>query len=135
MKPTRTTLTPEEMPRKWYNILPDLPVPLPPPLNPGTKQPISPSDLEVIFPKALIKQEVSQDNYIDIPEEVLQAYMMANRPSPLQRAVRLRSDTRARTSLSTRLRTAACVAAPDGAQRTVTIASIRSRLLAMTSCE
>jgi len=89
MKPTRTTLTPEEMPRKWYNILPDLPVPLPPPLNPGTKQPISPSDLEVIFPKALIRQEVSQDNYIDIPEEVLQAYMMANRPSPLQRAVRL----------------------------------------------
>jgi len=89
MKPTRTTLTPEEMPRKWYNILPDLPVPLPPPLNPGTKQPISPSDLEVIFPKGLIRQEVSQDNYIDIPEEVLQAYMMANRPSPLQRAVRL----------------------------------------------
>ena len=89
MKPTRTTLTPEEMPRKWYNILPDLPVPLPPPLNPGTKKPISPSDLEVIFPKGLIRQEVSQDNYIDIPEEVLQAYMMANRPSPLQRAVRL----------------------------------------------
>jgi len=77
------------MPRKWYNILPDLPVPLPPPLNPGTKQPISPSDLEVIFPKGLIRQEVSQDNYIDIPDEVLQAYMMANRPSPLQRAVRL----------------------------------------------
>jgi len=89
MKPTRTTLTAEEMPRKWYNILPDLPVPLPPPLNPGTKKPISPSDLEVIFPKGLIRQEVSQDNYIDIPEEVLQAYMMANRPSPLQRAVRL----------------------------------------------
>jgi tryptophan synthase beta chain len=77
------------MPKKWYNILPDLPVPLPPPLNPGTKQPISPSDLEVIFPKALIRQEVSQDNYIDIPDEVLQGYMMANRPSPLQRAVRL----------------------------------------------
>lgn len=89
MNPTRTTLTPEEMPKKWYNILPDLPVPLPPPLNPGTKKPISPSDLEVIFPKALIRQEVSQDNYIDIPDEVLQAYMMANRPSPLQRAVRL----------------------------------------------
>lgn len=89
MKPTRTILTAEEMPRKWYNILPDLPVPLPPPLNPGTKQPISPSDLEVIFPKELIRQEVSQDNYIAIPEEVQQAYMMANRPSPLQRAIRL----------------------------------------------
>ena len=89
MKPTRTILTAEEMPRKWYNILPDLPEPLAPPLNPGTKQPINPKDLEVVFPKALIKQEMSSENYIDIPDEVLQAYMMANRPSPLQRAVRL----------------------------------------------
>jgi tryptophan synthase beta chain len=77
------------MPRKWYNILPDLPEPLAPPLNPATKQPISPSDLEVVFPKALIAQEMSSANYIDIPEEVLQAYMIANRPSPLQRAERL----------------------------------------------
>jgi tryptophan synthase beta chain len=77
------------MPRKWYNILPDLPEPLAPPLNPGTKQPIKPSDLEAIFPKALIAQEVSSENYIDIPEEVLQAYMIANRPSPLQRAENL----------------------------------------------
>lgn len=89
MKSIRTTLTAEEMPRKWYNILPDLPEPLAPPLNPATKQPISPSDLEVVFPKALIAQEMSSANYIDIPEEVLQAYMIANRPSPLQRAERL----------------------------------------------
>jgi tryptophan synthase beta chain len=89
LKPIRTTLTAEEMPRKWYNILPDLPEPLAPPLNPATKQPISPSDLEVVFPKALIAQEMSSANYIDIPEEVLQAYMIANRPSPLQRAERL----------------------------------------------
>ncbi|HEX7391882.1 MAG TPA: TrpB-like pyridoxal phosphate-dependent enzyme [Thermoplasmata archaeon] len=89
MRPIRTTLTAEEMPRKWYNILPDLPEPLAPPLNPATKQPISPSDLEVVFPKALIAQEMSSANYIDIPEEVLQAYMIANRPSPLQRAERL----------------------------------------------
>ena len=89
MKPIRTTLTAEEMPRKWYNILPDLPEPLAPPLNPATKQPISPSDLEAVFPKALIAQEMSSANYIDIPEEVLQAYMIANRPSPLQRAERL----------------------------------------------
>jgi tryptophan synthase beta chain len=89
MKPTRTTLTAEEMPRKWYNILPDLPEPLAPPLNPGTMQPINPKDLEVVFPKALIEQEMASENYIDIPDEVLQAYMMANRPSPLQRAVRL----------------------------------------------
>jgi len=89
VKAIRTTLTAEEMPRKWYNILPDLPEPLAPPLNPATKKPISPSDLEAIFPKALIAQEMSSENYIDIPEEVLQAYMIANRPSPLQRAERL----------------------------------------------
>ncbi len=89
MRSIRTVLSPEEMPKKWYNILPDLPKPLPPPLNPGTKEPISPSDLEVIFPKSLIAQEMSQDSYIDIPEEVLDAYLMVTRPSPLQRAVRL----------------------------------------------
>ena len=89
MRPVRTTLTPEEMPKKWYNILPDLPEPLAPPLDPGTKQPISPSALEAIFPKALIAQEMSSDRYIDIPEEVLQSYMLINRPSPLQRAIRL----------------------------------------------
>ena len=89
MIPTRTTLTPEEMPKRWYNILPDLPEPLAPPLHPGTKQPISPGDLEPVFPKALIAQEMSSDRYIDVPDEVLQSYMIANRPSPLQRALRL----------------------------------------------
>jgi len=89
MRPIRTTLTPEEMPKKWYNILPDLPEPLAPPLDPGTRQPISPSALEAIFPKALIAQEMSSERYIDIPEEVLQSYMLINRPSPLQRATRL----------------------------------------------
>jgi len=89
MKPVRTVLTTDEMPRRWYNILPDLPEPLAPPLNPATMKPINPKDLEVVFPKGLINQEMSPDNYIDIPDEVLQAYMLANRPSPLQRAVRL----------------------------------------------
>jgi tryptophan synthase beta chain len=89
MKTIRTTLTPEEMPKKWYNILPDLPTPLPPPLNPATREPISPSDLEVIFPKSLIAQEMSSESYIDIPEEVLDSYLMVMRPSPLQRAIRL----------------------------------------------
>ncbi len=89
MRSYRTTLTPDEMPKKWYNILPDLPEPLPPPLNPGTKEPISPTDLEVIFPKALIQQEMSGERYIDIPEEILESYMLVNRPSPLQRAYRL----------------------------------------------
>jgi len=87
--PIRTTLTPDEMPKRWYNILPDLPEPLAPPLNPGTKKPVSPKDFEPIFPKALIAQEMSAENYIDIPDEVLQAYMMVTRPSPLQRAFRL----------------------------------------------
>lgn len=89
MRPTRTTLTPEEMPKKWYNILPDLPEPLAPPLDPGTREPISPAALEAIFPKALIAQEMSSERYIDIPEEVLQSYIMVTRPSPLQRAIRL----------------------------------------------
>jgi len=92
MQPVRTVLDAEETPKKWYNILPDLPEPLAPPLNPGTKKPISPSDLEVIFPKALIAQEMSPDRYIDIPDEVRQAYMLANRPSPLQRAIRLEKE-------------------------------------------
>jgi tryptophan synthase beta chain len=92
MRPIRTTLTTDEMPKKWYNILPDLPEPLAPPLNPATKQPIAPSDLEPIFPKGLIQQEMSDANYIDIPEEVLQAYMLATRPSPLQRALRLEQE-------------------------------------------
>jgi len=77
------------MPKRWYNILPDLPEPLAPPLHPGTKQPISPGDLEPVFPKALIAQEMSSERYIDVPDEVLQSYMIANRPSPLQRALRL----------------------------------------------
>lgn len=94
MTPIRTTLSPDEMPRKWYNIVPDLPEPLAPPLHPATKKPISPSDLEPIFPRALIAQEASQERYIDIPDEVLQAYMLVNRPSPLQRAERLERTLR-----------------------------------------
>jgi len=89
MVPTRVNLTVEEMPKRWYNILPDLPEPLAPPLHPGTKKPISAKDLEPIFPKALIAQEMSSESYVPIPDEVLQAYMLANRPSPLQRALRL----------------------------------------------
>ncbi len=89
MNEIRTTLTADEMPRRWYNILPDLPEPLAPPLNPETKKPADPSMFEPIFPKALIAQEMSPDRYIDIPPEVLEAYLLVNRPSPLQRAKRL----------------------------------------------
>ncbi|ABL78291.1 TrpB-like pyridoxal phosphate-dependent enzyme [Thermofilum pendens] len=83
----------EELPREWYNILPDLPEPLPPPLNPATGKPVSPEDLEPIFPKELIRQEVSQERFIPIPEEVLEVYRIW-RPTPLIRATRLEKALR-----------------------------------------
>jgi tryptophan synthase beta chain len=85
MKESKIVLSQAEMPRKWYNIQADMPTPLDPPIHPGTGQPIGPEDLAAIFPMELIKQEVSQERYIDIPEEVLEAYTLW-RPSPLQRA-------------------------------------------------
>jgi len=84
----RIYLSTKEMPSKYYNILPDLPTPLAMPLNPATKQPISPNDLAAIFPNALIEQEVSQQRYIDIPDEVREIYSLS-RPTPLYRAFRL----------------------------------------------
>ena len=77
-----------EMPTRWYNIVPDLPTPPPPPLHPGTLQPIGPDDLAPLFPMDLIVQEVSTERYIDIPDEVLDVYRLW-RPSPLYRAQRL----------------------------------------------
>ncbi len=77
------------MPKKWYNILPDLPEQFPPPINPETKEPIGPEALAPIFPMELIKQEVSTDRYIDIPEEIREAYLRIGRPTPLYRARRL----------------------------------------------
>jgi len=77
-----------EMAKEWYNILPDLPSPLPPPLHPGTKQPIGPDDLKAIFPMGLIEQEMSPERWIKIPEEVLKIYTLW-RPSPVYRALRL----------------------------------------------
>ena len=76
------------MPTQWYNIIPDLPNPLPPPLNPQTMEPIGPEDLAPLFPMGLIMQEVSQDSFIDIPDPILDLYKLY-RPSPLFRAVRL----------------------------------------------
>ena len=81
-------LTEDEMPRQWYNINPDLPKPLDPPLNPKTMEPLTPDDLSILFPMDLIMQEVSMDNYIDIPEELIEIYRMW-RPTPLVRADRL----------------------------------------------
>jgi tryptophan synthase beta chain len=85
---TKIMLDESEMPTQWYNIIPDLPAPPPPPLHPGTHQPIGPDDLAPLFPMALIGQEVSTDSHIDIPGEVLDIYRLW-RPSPLYRARRL----------------------------------------------
>ena len=88
MEQTKIFLDENEIPKKWYNIAADLPTPLPPPLNPGTGKPIGPEDLAPIFPMGLIKQEMSQDRWIDIPDEVRDVYRLW-RPSPLYRARRL----------------------------------------------
>ncbi len=85
---TKVILTEKEMPTSWYNIQADLPEPLPPVLHPGTGQPIGPADLAPIFPMGLIEQEVSQERYIEIPEEVQEIYRIW-RPTPLVRAYRL----------------------------------------------
>src|SRR3990170_1765038 len=77
-----------KMPTRWYNIQADLPEPLPPPLHPGTKQPIGPADLAPLFPMALIMQEVSAERHIEIPEPVRYVYRLW-RPTPLYRARRL----------------------------------------------
>jgi tryptophan synthase beta chain len=94
---TKYVLDESEMPKAWYNILPDLPRPLPPVLHPGTQKPVGPDDLAPLFPMALILQEVSQDRYIEIPDPVRRVYAQW-RPSPLYRARRLEQalDTPAR---------------------------------------
>ena len=85
---TKFVLDEDRIPRAWYNIAADLPVPLPPPLHPGTGQPLGPDDLAPLFPMALILQEVSTEREIEIPDPVREAYQLF-RPSPLVRAHRL----------------------------------------------
>ncbi|HJX12558.1 MAG TPA: TrpB-like pyridoxal phosphate-dependent enzyme [Dehalococcoidales bacterium] len=88
MAQKKFTLQEKDMPRQWYNIQADLPEPLPPYLHPATKQPLGPADLAPLFPMELIKQEVSQERYIDIPEEVQEVYYLW-RPTTLYRAYAL----------------------------------------------
>ncbi|HJH28456.1 MAG TPA: TrpB-like pyridoxal phosphate-dependent enzyme [Methanosarcinaceae archaeon] len=88
MESTKILLDENEMPKKWYNIVTDLPTPLAPILNPATNEPISPDDLAPLFPQALIKQENSTQKYIDIPEDIMDIYRLW-RPSPVYRAHRL----------------------------------------------
>ncbi len=81
-------LSDKEIPEAWYNIIPDLPKPLEPPLHPVEKRPVKPDDLAAIFPMALIQQEVSSERYIEIPAEVREIYKLY-RPTPLFRAISL----------------------------------------------
>ncbi|NOX44257.1 MAG: TrpB-like pyridoxal phosphate-dependent enzyme, partial [Caldiserica bacterium] len=87
----------EELPRRWYNVLVDLGGPLPPPLDPRTKEPLDPDALKALFATECVAQEVSTDRFIDIPDEVLEVYRLW-RPTPLFRAVNLERalDTPAR---------------------------------------
>jgi tryptophan synthase beta chain len=87
-KTTKILLSEKEMPRQWYNIVADMPNKPMPPLHPVTREPIGPDALAAVFPMELIKQEVSAERYIDIPEEVVDLYR-SFRPSPLFRAINL----------------------------------------------
>ncbi|MFM7748948.1 MAG: pyridoxal-phosphate dependent enzyme, partial [Opitutaceae bacterium] len=78
----------EEMPTHWYNLLADFPEPLPPPLHPGTREPVTPDLMTPLFPEALVAQEMSAERHIAIPDEVREVYSLY-RPTPLLRAVRL----------------------------------------------
>ncbi|MEI7596244.1 MAG: TrpB-like pyridoxal phosphate-dependent enzyme [Bacteroidota bacterium] len=84
----RVYLNESEMPKKWYNIVADMPNKMMPPLHPGTKQPLSADDLKPLFPEELIRQEVSTEKWIDIPEQVFDMYA-SFRSTPLHRAHRL----------------------------------------------
>ncbi len=84
----KIVLQDREIPRKWYNIMADMPHLPPAPLKPATKRPVGPEDLGAIFPVDLIEQEVSTQRWVEIPEEVLRIYALW-RPTPLYRALRL----------------------------------------------
>src|SRR5512135_126082 len=78
----------EELPTHWYNLLADFPEPLPPPLHPGTREPVTPDLMTALFPESLVAQEMSGERMIEIPAEVREVYALY-RPTPLLRAVRL----------------------------------------------
>ncbi len=88
MDQRRYLLSENDIPTRWYNIAPDLPSAPPPPLHPGTRQPVGPDDLAPLFPMEIIRQEVSQEREVPIPDEVRALYSMW-RPTPLVRALGL----------------------------------------------
>ncbi len=81
----KTLLSENDLPKNYYNIIADLPTSIPPVLHPGTKKPVGPEDLSPLFPMELIKQEVSNSRFIEIPDEVIDIYKLY-RPTPLYRA-------------------------------------------------
>jgi tryptophan synthase beta chain len=87
-QPLQFLLRADEMPTHWYNLLPDFPEPLPPPLHPGTREPVTPDLMTALFPEALVAQEMSSERMIEIPAEVRDVYALY-RPTPLLRAARL----------------------------------------------
>src|SRR5512142_2531215 len=88
MDEMKILLSEQEMPKAWYNINADMPVPPQPVLHPGTLEPVTPDFLSVLFPMNLIMQEVSPERWIEIPEPVRDVYKLW-RPTPMHRAVRL----------------------------------------------
>ena len=85
---TRFLLSQADIPKQWYNLLADFPEPLPPPLHPGTRQPVSLEMMTQIFPENLVRQEMCPDRWVEIPEPVREVYALW-RPTPLLRAARL----------------------------------------------
>jgi tryptophan synthase beta chain len=85
---TRFLLGEEDLPKFWYNLNADSPIPPTPVLHPGSKEPVTPDFLSVLFPMDLILQEISAERYIEVPEEVREIYKLY-RPTPLIRAARL----------------------------------------------
>ena len=81
--PVRFTLPQSEIPKAWYNLAADFPEPLPPPLNPETKEPVSPDVMTAIFPENLVEQEISTERYIEIPDPVREILALW-RPTPLR---------------------------------------------------
>ncbi|MBX6762624.1 MAG: TrpB-like pyridoxal phosphate-dependent enzyme [Rubrobacteraceae bacterium] len=88
MEQTKFLLDERELPESWYNLVADLPFALEPPLDPATRKPVGPEALAAIFPEEIIRQEVSTERYIPIPEEVREIYSLW-RPTPMFRARRL----------------------------------------------
>jgi len=77
---TKITLDESEIPRQWYNVIPDLPAPPPPPLHPGTLQPVGPEDLAPLFPMELIRQEVDQASREHAMHQLAQGRVLIGRP-------------------------------------------------------